>query len=118
MLLCLVGMIEKWKEIMKSGRTFGVLMPDFCKVLDYLHQEPLIAKLDANYFDLKLLRLIQKIKVGNADSSWKQSFYCIPPGVNLVPTYFNIFLCCLSPVLKKQRTYLKREIHDISEILF
>ena len=72
-------MIEKWKESVDSGRVFGALMTDLSKVFDCLHHELLIAKLDAYGFDIKSVKLIQqylsnrkqRVKVGNAYSSWK-----------------------------------------------
>ena len=42
----LVSMIEKWKESVDSGGTFGTLMTDLSKAFDCLHHELLIAKLE------------------------------------------------------------------------
>ena len=100
---CLVSMIEKWKESVDSGGAFGVLMSDLSKAFDRLHHELLIAKLDAYCFDIKSVKLIQqylsnrkqRVKVGNAYSSWKDIFYGIPQGSILGPLIFNIFLCDL-----------------------
>ena len=54
-------------------------------------------------FDIKSVKLIQqylsnrkqRIKVGNAYSSWKGIFYGTPQGSILGPLIFNIFLCDL-----------------------
>ena len=97
---CLVSMIEKWKESVDSGGAFGALMTDLSKAFDCLHHELLIAKLDAYGFDIKSVKLIQqylsnrkqRVKVGNAYSSWKEIFYGIPHGSILGPLIFNIFL--------------------------
>ena len=100
---CLVSMIKKWKESVDSGGAFGALMTDLSKAFDCLHHELLIAKLDAYGFDIKSVKLIQqylsnrkqRVKVGNAYSSWKEIFYGIPKGSILGPLILNIFLCDL-----------------------
>ena len=56
----LVSMIEKWKESVNIGEAFGVTMRDLCKAFDCLHHEILIAKLDADGFDVKSVKLIQQ----------------------------------------------------------
>ena len=76
---CLISMIEKWKESVDNGGAFGALMADLSKAFDCLHNELLIAKLEACGFDIKSVKLIQqylsnrkqRVKVGNAYSSWK-----------------------------------------------
>ena len=78
-------------------------MTDLSKAFDCLHHELLIAKLDAYGFDIKSVKLIQqylsnrkqRVKVGNAYSSWKEIFYGIPQGSILGLLIFNIFLCDL-----------------------
>ena len=92
-------MIEKWKESVRNGRTFGALTTDLSKDFDCLHHGLLIAKLDAYGFDINSVKLIQqylssrkqRIKVGNANSSWKEIFYGIPQEPILGPLIFNIF---------------------------
>ena len=88
---------------MDISGAFGALMTDLSKTFDCLHHELLIAKLDAYGFDIKSVKLIQqylsnrkqRVKVGNAYSSWKDIFYGIPQGSILGPLIFNIFLCDL-----------------------
>ena len=100
---CLVSMIGKWKESADHGGAFGALMTDLSKAFDCLHHELLTAKLEAYGFDIKSVKLIQqylsnrkqRVKVGNAYSSWKDIFYGIPQGSILGPLIFNIFLCDL-----------------------
>ena len=86
---------------MENGGAFGALMTDPSKACDCLHHELLIAKLDAYGFDIKSVKLIQqylsnrkqRVKVGNAYSSWKEIFHGISKGSILGPLIFNIFLC-------------------------
>ena len=128
---------------MDSGRAFGALMTDLSKAFDYLHHELLIANLDAFGFDIKSVKLIQqylsnrkqRVKVGNAYSSWKDIFYGIPQGSILGPLIFNIFLCDLFYFLKgvsvasyandttpytgnKTNDLVIKEIEHFSEVLF
>ena len=96
-------MIEKWKESLDNGGVFGTLMTDPSKAFDCLHHGLLIAKLGAYGVDVKSFKLIQKylsnrkqrIKVGNAYSSWKRILYGVPQGSILGSLIFNIFLCDL-----------------------
>ena len=140
---CLVSMIEKWKESVDSGGAFGALMTYLSKAFDCLHHELLIAKLDAYGFDIKSVKLIQqylsnrkqRVKVGNAYSSWKDIFYGIPQGSILGPLIFNIFLCDLFYFLEgvavasyaddttpytanKTNDLVIKEIEHFSEVLF
>ena len=139
----LVSMIEKWKESVDSGGAFSALMSDLSKSFGCLHHDLLIAKLDAYGFDIKSVKLIQqylsnrkqRVKVGNACSSWKDIFYGIPQGSILGPLIFNIFLCDLfyflegvpvasyaddttSYTVNKTNDLVIKEIEHFSEILF
>ena len=72
-------MIEKWKESVDNGGAFGAIMTDLSKAFDCSYHELLIAKLDAYGFDIKSVKVIQqylsnrkqRVKVGNAYSSWE-----------------------------------------------
>ena len=96
-------MIEKWKDSAGNGGAFGTLMTDLSKAFDCLHHELSIAKVDAYGFVIKSVKLTQqylsnrkqRVKVGNAYSSWKEIFYGIPKGSILGPLILNIFLCDL-----------------------
>ena len=88
---------------MNNGQRFGVLMTNFSKAFNYLHHAVLIAKLDVYGSHIKSVKLIQqyisnkkqRVKVGNAYSSWKETFYDIPQRSILGPLIFNILLCDL-----------------------
>ena len=74
-------------------------MTDLCKAFDCLHHGLLLAKIEAYGFDIKSENINsiisfkkQKVKVGNAYSSWKEIFYSIPKRSILGPLIFN-FLC-------------------------
>ena len=106
---CLVSAIEKWKESVDNGGTFGALVTDLPKAFDSLHHELLVAKLEAYGFDIKSVKLIQqyrsnrkqRVKVGNSYSSWKEIFYGIPQGSILGSLIFNIFFCNLFYFLER-----------------
>ena len=76
---CLVSIIKKWKESVDNGAAFGALMTRLYNLFDCLHHELLIAKFDAYGFAIKSVKSIQqylsnrkqRVKVGNACSSWK-----------------------------------------------
>ena len=95
--------MEKWKESVDDGGAFGAFMTDHSKAFNCLHHKLLIANLDAYGFDIKSVKLIQqffsnrkqKVELGNAYSSWKETFYGIPQGSVLGPLIFTIFLCDL-----------------------
>ena len=97
---CLYNQMQTYFDNILS---LGAVMTDLSKAFDCLHHELLIAKLDAYGFDIKSVELIQqylsnrkqRVKVGNAYSSWKEMFYRIPQGSILGPLIFNIFLCDL-----------------------
>ena len=97
---CLISMIEKWKESVDNGGAFGALMADLSKAFDCLHHGLLIAKLEACGFDIKSVKLIQRylsnrkqrVKVGNAYSSWKGIFMEFHRDQSLVRLFSIFFL--------------------------
>ena len=128
---------------MDNPGAFRALMTDISNAFDCLHHGLLIAKLDAYGFDIKSVKLIQqylsnakqRVKVGNASSSWKEIFYGVPQGSILDPLIFNIFLCELFCFLEgvakaiyadnttpysanKTNDLVIKEIEHFSEVLF
>ena len=128
---------------MDNGGDIGAPMTHLSKAFDCLHQEPLIAELDAYGFDIKSVKLIQqylsnrkqRVKVGNTYSLWKQIFYGTPQESILGPLIFNIFLCDLFYFLEgvsvasyaddtipysanKTNDLVIEEIEHFSEVLF
>ena len=79
---------------------FGALLTDLIKAFDCLHQELLIAKLNAYRFRLPALKLAhdclskkkQRTKVNITYSFWLEIIFGVLQGYILGPLLFNIFL--------------------------
>ena len=69
---CPITMIQKWRESIDKGGTFGALLTDLSKAFNCLAHELLMAKLNTYGFDMRLLNLMydyvpnrkQRVKVG------------------------------------------------------
>ena len=76
---CLIASIEKWKQSVDNGDSFGALMTHLSKAFDCLSHELLIAKFDAFGFDKMSLKLVhnyilnckQRLKTNDSYSSWR-----------------------------------------------
>ena len=52
-------MLEKWKSVVDTGKSFGALLTNLSKAFDCLSNDLLLAKLHAHGFSLSVLKLIQ-----------------------------------------------------------
>ena len=93
--LCLLNLLEKWKNCVDKGQAFGALLTDLPKAFDCLDHELRIAKLNAYGFNLPALRLIhdylanrkQRTKIDDNYSSWSEILF----GVLLGQKYYLTF---------------------------
>ena len=85
---CLLNLLEKWKNSVDKGKSFGALLTDLSKAFDCLNHELLTVKLNAYGFTLPALRLIhdylsnrkQKAKINDNYSSWSEILFGVPQG--------------------------------------
>ena len=95
--LCLLVMVEKWKEVLDKGGLGCALLADLSKAFDCIKYDLLIAKLAAYGFDSHSLSFVfsylnekkQRTKIHNSYSSYAHIACGVPPGPLLGPLLFN-----------------------------
>ena len=105
---CLLNLLEKWKNSVDKGKSFGALLADISQAFDFLDHELLTAKPNAYGFTLPAFRLIhdylsnrkQKTKIDDNYSSWSEILFGVPLRSILGPLLFNTFLEDLFFVVK------------------
>ena len=100
---CFLSILEKYKNAVDKGKTFGALLTDRSDASDCLNHERLVAKVSAYGLTLPAWKLIhyylshrkQRLRVNNSYSLWQDILFGVAQGSVLVSLLFSIFLAYL-----------------------
>ena len=105
----LAGFLEEWREQLDHNKIFGTVLLDLSKAFDCIPQDLLIAKLNADGFDMNTLTLLfsylknrkKSVRIKTNYSAFLELLSGIPQGSIPETLLFNIFLNDLFLFIKK-----------------
>ena len=105
----LAGFLEEWREQLDHNKIFGTVLLDLSKAFDCIPQDLLIAKLNADGFDMNTLTLLfsylknrkKSVRIKTNYSAFLELLSGVPQGSIPETLLFNIFLNDLFLFIKK-----------------